>query len=92
MFGEEGSREAFVTLSSLLSLPLDRDAQAELAPLSPTALRLRYAAAVELDSEHAIAQGIVKTARDRAIEVRPAQAFEAIPGKGVKATVDGREL
>jgi Cu2+-exporting ATPase len=53
---------------------------------------LRYAAAVEMDSEHTIAQGLVKTARDRAIDVRAAQGFEAIPGKGVKATVDGREL
>jgi P-type Cu2+ transporter len=53
---------------------------------------LRFAAAVELDSEHTIAQGIVKTARDRAIDVRAAQAFEAIPGKGVTATVDGRQL
>src|SRR5690348_15926342 len=53
---------------------------------------LRYAAAVESDSEHTIAQGIVKTARDRAIDVPPPQAFEAIPGKGVKATIDGREL
>jgi P-type Cu2+ transporter len=53
---------------------------------------LRYAAAVEMDSEHTIGQGIVKTARDRGIDVRPARDFEAIPGKGVKATVDGREL
>jgi Cu2+-exporting ATPase len=53
---------------------------------------LRDAAAVESDSEHTIAQGIVKTARDRAIDVHAAQAFEAIPGKGVKAVVDGREL
>jgi P-type Cu2+ transporter len=53
---------------------------------------LRYAAAVESDSEHTIAQGIVKTARDRGIDARAAQAFEAIPGKGVRATVDGREL
>ena len=53
---------------------------------------LRYAAAVEMDSEHTIAQGIVKTARDRALDVHSAQAFEAIPGKGVKASVDGREL
>jgi Cu2+-exporting ATPase len=53
---------------------------------------LRDAAAVESDSEHTIAQGIVKTARDRAIDVHAAQAFETIPGKGVKAVVDGREL
>jgi len=53
---------------------------------------LRLAAAVEADSEHAIAQGIVRTARERGIEVRPAEAFEAIAGKGAKARVDGRDL
>jgi Cu2+-exporting ATPase len=53
---------------------------------------LRLAAAVEADSEHTIGQGIVKTARDRGIEFRPAEGFEAIAGKGAKARVDGREL
>jgi Cu2+-exporting ATPase len=53
---------------------------------------LRLAAAVEADSEHSIAQGIVRSARERGIEVRPAAAFEAIPGKGAKAQVDDREL
>ena len=53
---------------------------------------LRLAAAVEADSEHSIAQGIVGSARERGIDVRPAAAFEAIPGKGVKARVDGQEL
>jgi Cu2+-exporting ATPase len=53
---------------------------------------LRLAAAVEADSEHTIAQGIVRTARERGIEVRAATQFEAIPGKGVKARVDGRGL
>jgi len=53
---------------------------------------LRLAAAVESDSEHTIAQGIVKTAHDRGIDVRAAEAFEAIPGKGVRATIESREL
>ena len=53
---------------------------------------LRLAAAVEADSEHTIAEGIVKTARERGIDVRPAEDFEAIPGKGAMARVDGREL
>ena len=53
---------------------------------------LRLAAAVEADSEHTIARGIVKTARERGIDARSGQGFEAIPGKGAKATVDGREL
>jgi Cu2+-exporting ATPase len=53
---------------------------------------LGLAAAVEADSEHAIAQGIVRTARERGIEVRPAESFEAIAGMGAKARVDGRDL
>jgi Cu2+-exporting ATPase len=53
---------------------------------------LSLAAAVEADSEHTIAQGIVKTARDEHIDVRAADSFEAIPGKGVKARLDGRDL
>jgi len=53
---------------------------------------LRLAATVEADSEHTIAQGIVRSARERGIDVRPADEFEAIPGKGVRARVDGREL
>ena len=53
---------------------------------------LRLAASVEADSEHTIAQGIVKTARERGIELRAAEGFEAILGRGAKARVDGREL
>ncbi len=53
---------------------------------------LRLAAAVERDSEHTIAQGIVRSAEERGIVVRAAEAFEAIPGKGVRARVDGRTL
>jgi Cu2+-exporting ATPase len=53
---------------------------------------LRLAAAVERDSEHAIAQGVVRSAEQRRLPVPVAQSFEAIPGKGVRATVDGQEL
>jgi Cu2+-exporting ATPase len=53
---------------------------------------LRLAAAVERDSEHTIAQGIVRSAEERKLQIPNARTFEAIPGKGVKASVDGREL
>ena len=53
---------------------------------------LRLAAALETDSEHTIAQGVVRTANDRKLTVKPADRFEAIPGYGVKGVVDGREL
>jgi Cu2+-exporting ATPase len=53
---------------------------------------LRLTAALETDSEHTIAQGIVRTAADRKLAVKPAEHFEAIPGQGVRGVVDGREL
>lgn len=53
---------------------------------------LRLAAAIEADSEHMIAQGIVRTAKERGVDFRPAEGLQAIPGQGAKARVDGREL
>ncbi len=52
---------------------------------------LGIAAAVESESEHPIARGIVKTAEDRNLEIRPADGFRAVTGKGVGASVDGIE-
>jgi Cu2+-exporting ATPase len=53
---------------------------------------LRLAAAVERDSEHTIAQGIVKSAEERQMSVPRADQFENIPGHGVRAVVEGREF
>jgi Cu2+-exporting ATPase len=53
---------------------------------------LRLAAAVEQDSEHTIAQGIVRSASERGVAPPPATGFRAIPGVGVSAQVDGRSL
>ena len=53
---------------------------------------LRLAAAVERDSEHTIAQGIVKSAEERQMTVPKADQFENIPGHGVRAVVEGREF
>jgi len=53
---------------------------------------LALAAAVERDSEHTIARGIVGTAEERGVEIAPAADFAAIPGHGVRARVAGREL
>jgi Cu2+-exporting ATPase len=53
---------------------------------------LTIAAAVEHDSEHTIAQGIVKSAEERALRLPKADRFEALPGRGVQAVVDGRTI
>ncbi|ACG74490.1 copper-translocating P-type ATPase [Anaeromyxobacter sp. K] len=52
---------------------------------------LAIAAAVERDSEHPVARAVVRSARDRGLAIPEAQGFEAIPGHGVRARVDGRE-
>jgi Cu2+-exporting ATPase len=53
---------------------------------------LRLAASVERDSEHTIAQGIVKSAEEQRLAVPKAEQFEAIAGHGVRAIVEGREF
>jgi len=53
---------------------------------------LRLTAAVEGDSEHPIAQGIVRTATERNLNALRAERFEALPGRGVRAVVNGRTL
>ena len=53
---------------------------------------VRLAAAVEADSEHSIARGIVRSAESRNIPVHPAADFTAIPGKGAMGRVDGRQV
>lgn len=53
---------------------------------------LGLAAAVEHDAEHPVARAIVQSAKDRRLAPAAATAFEAIPGRGVRATVQGRTL
>lgn len=53
---------------------------------------LKYAAALEQNSEHPIATGIIQKAKDLAIQIPSAGNFHAITGKGVEATVDGNDI
>jgi len=53
---------------------------------------LRLGASLERDSEHTIAQGVVKSANERGLSLARAEQFQAIPGEGVQATVEGRQL
>src|SRR5262245_2350912 len=53
---------------------------------------LGLAAAVERDSEHTIARGIVQSAHERGLDIPASHDAEAISGYGVRAVVAGREL
>jgi P-type Cu2+ transporter len=53
---------------------------------------LRLAAAVEADSEHPLARAIVAGARAKGLAVPSATGFEALAGRGARATVDGQAV
>jgi Cu+-exporting ATPase len=53
---------------------------------------LRLVAAAEVDSEHPLASAIVAGAREKGLDLPTVTTFDSVTGKGVRATVDGREL
>ena len=53
---------------------------------------LRIASALEANSEHPIAEGIMEKVKEEKIEVPNAQDFQSITGKGVEATVEGKSV
>lgn len=53
---------------------------------------LALLASVEARSEHPLATAIVKAARERNLDIPSATDFEAIPGRGASALVDGRKI
>jgi Cu+-exporting ATPase len=53
---------------------------------------LAVAAAVEAGSEHPLASAVVEEAFNRGIVLSEVQGFEAVPGKGVKARLNGASV
>jgi Cu+-exporting ATPase len=53
---------------------------------------LRLAAAADRPSEHPLAQAIVAGARNRGFDPPEPDGFDAVPGHGVQATVEGRSV
>ncbi|MEO6059481.1 MAG: heavy metal translocating P-type ATPase [Candidatus Limnocylindria bacterium] len=53
---------------------------------------LSLAAAVEADSEHPLARAVVRGAQLRGIDPASATTFESLPGRGARATIDGRQV
>lgn len=50
---------------------------------------LSLAAAIEKGSEHPLAQAIVSAAHNKGLKLPDADTFEAIPGMGIKAAING---
>jgi Cu2+-exporting ATPase len=51
---------------------------------------IQTAASLEAKSEHPIAQGVVREAEKRGIELLDVKNFRAIPGKGVEGVINGK--
>ena len=73
------------------TLTVGRPEVTDVEPLdaeTPEAL-LRVAAAVERQSQHPLAQAVVRAAADRTLDVPDAGPLESITARGVRASVDG---
>ncbi|BAI61380.1 copper-transporting P-type ATPase [Methanocella paludicola SANAE] len=93
-------RSAFENARSLQAVVFDKTGTltegrfgvTDIVPLGPMDENgiLGMAASLESGSEHLIAAGIVKSAKEIGIILKPAAGFRAIPGKGVEGTIDGK--
>jgi Cu+-exporting ATPase len=53
---------------------------------------IRYAASLERASEHPLAAAVVRSAKERGLEIPKAGEFRSLAGKGVTGTVDGHAV
>lgn len=53
---------------------------------------LRLVGAAEKSSEHPLAEAIVSGIKERGLELPEASEFEAVPGYGIRAVVEGKEI
>ena len=53
---------------------------------------LRWTAALERGSEHPLAGSVAEAAREAGLDVPKADAFEAVPGKGIRGIVEGAHV
>ncbi|MBA7563389.1 Copper-transporting P-type ATPase [subsurface metagenome] len=53
---------------------------------------LRLAASAEHGSEHPLGEAIVKAASEKKLKIASAKDFNAIPGQGIEASVEGKKL
>ncbi|MEO7470070.1 heavy metal translocating P-type ATPase [Sphingobium limneticum] len=90
---EMPARITAIAMDKTGTLTLGRPKVVELVPLGgrDELELLAIAAAIEARSEHPIARAILDAAAGRGVDVVPAKAVTALPGKGVVGTIGGRE-
>ena len=58
----------------------------------PRAVLLRLAASVEAASEHPLASAVRQAAEEQGVAPAPVEHFEAVPGRGAVAEIDGNTV
>lgn len=53
---------------------------------------LAWAAGLERQSQHPIAQGVVRGANERGVKPKPVESFRSLTGRGAEATIEGRTV
>jgi Cu+-exporting ATPase len=53
---------------------------------------LSISAAAEKKSEHPLSEAIIRKAESRELEIPEVQEFEAVPGNGIRAVLEGKEI
>lgn len=93
LFVELPARLRAVALDKTGTLTWGRPAVVEVVPLAGHDERelLQRVGALEARSEHPLARAILAYAKDRGIEIRPAEDFQILQGKGASGRFDGRE-
>jgi len=90
---EAASKVQVVVLDKTGTLTKGEPSVTDVIPLSGSAdAVLRLAAAVEKRSEHPLGEAIVRGAVERGVDIPAAESFNAIPGHGVEAVVDGKPV
>jgi Cu+-exporting ATPase len=62
------------------------------SPISNPQSLLQLVASAEAGSEHPLGRAIVQAAEARGVALLPVQKFMAVPGRGITAYVDGRQV
>ena len=89
---ENSERVGIVVLDKTGTVTKGQPAVVEIIACTDEADLLRLVAAAERRSEHPLAQAVVEAAEQRGERIPEPDDFEAIAGKGVRATVEGRRL
>jgi Cu+-exporting ATPase len=91
---ETAARLGVVVFDKTGTLTIGRPSVADVIPAGgrDEAQVLGLAAAAEASSEHPLAAAVTRGARERGLAISASSGLEAVPGRGIRASVDGKPV